>query len=326
VTRKGKGGRLLRRPQRAHPAATVADFLTAVLTYRRASYTTKGLDDPIGKFLKAKKEIISGDSFEGRSFLDASDVMSLEKGQQLVFVQNFMNRPIKAQGPMWFNEPEFREKGLNTRTGSGPKPALPMPGAQIDASLAQASADKVTQAGRAQVQKVLKSPETILLISPQNLQDFSFDPITMSPARELGMVWVGFQLTNHPVDRVTPSPEQIMLLEGGDEIREAVRDRNIIVFSAEDREALLEFAREHQLTIERELITLALDAKFVRENAPDLGHRDGPAFFAIGEERHLGLHLPENPADADHEHAMAYFAELAGYALDESMPHEAFVV
>src|SRR6056297_1990517 len=32
VTRKGKGGRLLRRPQQAHPAATVADFRTAVLT------------------------------------------------------------------------------------------------------------------------------------------------------------------------------------------------------------------------------------------------------------------------------------------------------
>src|SRR6056297_1512838 len=32
VARKGKGGRLLRRPQQAHPAATVADFCTAVLT------------------------------------------------------------------------------------------------------------------------------------------------------------------------------------------------------------------------------------------------------------------------------------------------------
>src|SRR5690606_12456141 len=31
VARKGKGGPLLRRPQRAHPAATVVDFLTAVL-------------------------------------------------------------------------------------------------------------------------------------------------------------------------------------------------------------------------------------------------------------------------------------------------------
>ncbi|WP_217898335.1 hypothetical protein, partial [Tropicimonas sediminicola] len=30
--KKGKGGRLLRRPQQGHPAATVADFLTAVLT------------------------------------------------------------------------------------------------------------------------------------------------------------------------------------------------------------------------------------------------------------------------------------------------------
>ena len=32
ASRKGKGGRLLRRPQQAHPAATAADFLTAVLT------------------------------------------------------------------------------------------------------------------------------------------------------------------------------------------------------------------------------------------------------------------------------------------------------
>ena len=31
--RKGKGGRLLRRPQQGHPAATVDDFLTAVLSY-----------------------------------------------------------------------------------------------------------------------------------------------------------------------------------------------------------------------------------------------------------------------------------------------------
>ncbi|CUH40507.1 hypothetical protein JSE7799_03241 [Jannaschia seosinensis] len=32
AAREGKGGRLLRRPQQAHPAATVADFCTAVLT------------------------------------------------------------------------------------------------------------------------------------------------------------------------------------------------------------------------------------------------------------------------------------------------------
>jgi hypothetical protein len=34
VARKGKGGRLLRRPQKAHPAATVANFCTAVLSAR----------------------------------------------------------------------------------------------------------------------------------------------------------------------------------------------------------------------------------------------------------------------------------------------------
>ncbi len=35
AARKGKGGRLLRRPQQGHPAASVADFLTAVLTVSR---------------------------------------------------------------------------------------------------------------------------------------------------------------------------------------------------------------------------------------------------------------------------------------------------
>ncbi|CUH39810.1 hypothetical protein JSE7799_02538 [Jannaschia seosinensis] len=44
AAREGKGGRLLRRPQQAHPAATVADFCTAVLSwsssvsYRPASW------------------------------------------------------------------------------------------------------------------------------------------------------------------------------------------------------------------------------------------------------------------------------------------------
>jgi len=32
VAGKGKGGRLLRRPQRTHPAASAVDFLSAVLT------------------------------------------------------------------------------------------------------------------------------------------------------------------------------------------------------------------------------------------------------------------------------------------------------
>ena len=36
VARKGKGGRLLRRPQQGHPAATVADFCTAVLSRCRS--------------------------------------------------------------------------------------------------------------------------------------------------------------------------------------------------------------------------------------------------------------------------------------------------
>ena len=40
VARKGKGGRLLRRPQQAHPDATVADFRTAVLRCGRCLWRT----------------------------------------------------------------------------------------------------------------------------------------------------------------------------------------------------------------------------------------------------------------------------------------------
>ena len=42
--KKGKGGRRLRRPQRAHPAATVADFLTAVLTCLSAPHAHPGVE------------------------------------------------------------------------------------------------------------------------------------------------------------------------------------------------------------------------------------------------------------------------------------------
>ena len=40
VTRKGKSGRLLRRPQQDNPAATVADFCTA--DYRKLETNVKG--------------------------------------------------------------------------------------------------------------------------------------------------------------------------------------------------------------------------------------------------------------------------------------------
>ena len=42
--RKGKSGRLLRRPQRVHPAAPVADFVTAVLTGEKTGRRVYGLE------------------------------------------------------------------------------------------------------------------------------------------------------------------------------------------------------------------------------------------------------------------------------------------
>ena len=47
VTRKGKGGRLLHRPQQAHPAGTVVNFRTAVLTGRSQISVTPGNDAPL---------------------------------------------------------------------------------------------------------------------------------------------------------------------------------------------------------------------------------------------------------------------------------------
>ena len=46
VARKGKSGRLLRRPQRDHPAATVADFRTGVHTGRGDGTSTRPADGP----------------------------------------------------------------------------------------------------------------------------------------------------------------------------------------------------------------------------------------------------------------------------------------
>jgi type IV secretion system protein VirD4 len=296
------------------------------MTYRRANYTVKGSEDAVGKFFKVKKEIISGDSYEGRSFLEAAKIMSLPKGEQLVFVQNFMNRPVKAKSPAWFLEPEFKDKGLNLRTGSGPKPALPMPSYQIDEAFKHISRSKAANANRAAVERILKSPASVLMVSAQNLSDFSFNPRDMQPTHEVGDSWTSFQFDNSPIDRITPTPDSVHQLRSADELKEAVIERNIVVFSDKDKADLIRSAGEAGLVLDADLVSLAVDAEFVRKNAPDLEARDGPAFWAIGEERHLGLHLPEDPAQADHEHAMAYFAELAGYILDEKMPHAAFIV
>ncbi len=88
--------------QNNETAARSISNMAGSMTYKKASYGRKEHGDPITKFLDLKKEIITGENWEKRDFIDASFVMSMPVGKHIVLVQNFMNRPILSDTPRFF--------------------------------------------------------------------------------------------------------------------------------------------------------------------------------------------------------------------------------
>lgn len=64
---------------------------------------------------------------EGVDFLRSEDITAMEPGTHLVLPQNFLNRPIKVQTPMFYEDEKMLKKVFNDRTGKGPAPANPLP-------------------------------------------------------------------------------------------------------------------------------------------------------------------------------------------------------
>jgi type IV secretory pathway TraG/TraD family ATPase VirD4 len=265
--------------QNNETAARSISTMAGSMTYKKASYSKKEHGDPITKFLDLKKEIITGENWEKRDFIDASFVMSMPVGKHIVLVQNFMNRPILSDTPRFFEEPEIAKRVYNLRTGSGPKPSLPMPRSYMNVA-AQNGEKEATQKKKTQDIKVaLTNPEIAIVVTPQNLAalsvDFDTDQLRLEPGSDFAVARV--ELTDEIRFFENPEESDLKIVSDPDELQDLISDRKVYVFDKSDADTInAKIAQSGHEPIAAELFKEMRSAALEME-----GEQEGD-FFSIG--------------------------------------------
>lgn len=277
--------------QNNESAARSISAMAGSMTYKKASYSKKDYGDPITKFLDMNKEIITGENWEKRDFIDASFVMSMPVGKHIVLVQNFMNRPILSDTPRFFEEPEIAKRVYNLRTGSGPKPSLPMPRAYMQDA---ATTGKKVEEQKRKVQDIkaaLAEPEVAIVVTPENLSALSYDfdtgAVQLAPGEEFAIARV--HLTEQTRFFDTPRDDGMVVTSDPEEIYRLVADRKVYFFDNTD------FQRLNAKIAEAGHDPIANDLRMeMRAAALEMeGEKDGD-FFSIG---FYGTARNDRPAD-----------------------------
>ena len=257
--------------QNNEAAARTVSQMAGNMTFKKANYTMKDHGDPISKFLDVKKEIISGDHWEKREFIDTSFVMSMPSNKHIVLVQNFMSRPILADTPKFFLEKEIMGRVYNLRTGAGPRPALPMPRHMMTQASTDADEQKKVVAHQRNMSAILASPDIVVVVTPQNISDVTRDlaadgVVNRKPLEaEFAIARIKIEKTDQFFD--VPSDDDITVTSDPEEVLSSVRDKRVVVFSRADGEALRGIVSGAGGTIEPELLTT------VRREALDIGKK-----------------------------------------------------
>ena len=224
--------------QNNETAARAISQMAGSMTYKKASYGMKEYGDPVTKFLDLKKEIITGENWEKRDFIDASFVMSMPDGKHIVLVQNFMNRPILADTPRFFEEPEISKRVYNLRTGAGPKPSLPMPANLMTRAEKSGKEAETLRQKAIDVKSALQEPMVAIVVTPQNISELSFDFETETFSLPKGEDWAVARVKLTEDDRFFEPPEQVTTTSDPKVIADLVEGRKVYCFSDEDWEEL----------------------------------------------------------------------------------------
>jgi type IV secretory pathway TraG/TraD family ATPase VirD4 len=260
-------------------AARSISSMAGSMTYKKASYSMKDQQDPVTKFLGLKKEIITGENWEKRDFIDASFVMSMPVGKHIVLVQNFMNRPILADTPRFFEEPEISRRVFNLRTGEGPKPSLPMPARLMQTAAKNGKEAEILKQKAMDVQGALIEPMVAVLMTPNNLRDLSYDFATDEHRLDAGTEFAVARVRLTEEDRFldTPSADSITVSSDPAVLRSVLEGRKVYVFEPDDFEAMNSLLAGANLeTIPVELM------KAIKADAIEIDSETDGTFFSIG--------------------------------------------
>lgn len=293
--------------QNNETAAKQIAEMAGSMTYMKASYGKKDYGDPVTKFLDMKKEVVTGTNWEKRSFIDPSFVMAMPEDKHLVLVQKHMNRPILADTPKFFMEPDILAKVLNLRTGEGPKPSLPMPKYMMDnAAKAGVEAQKAEEAA-AEIDAAMKNPDVAVIVTPQNISDISRDPSSTEDENRnpVGSEFAicHIHLTDEDDFFDLPEDQDITTTSDPEEIKKMVEGRKVYVFSKEDGEILKSvlpegFSLPDSLIVENKTTILFIDEE-----------KDGD-IYTIGYQGATNCDTPHNAEQVTPGFALRWFCEI----------------
>ena len=225
--------------QNNETAARSVSQMAGKMTYLKESYSFKE-GDAFEKMAGMKyKEIVSGESWEGRDFIDVSFVMAMPQDKHLVLVQNFMNRPILADTPKFFLVPDLAKKVYNLRNGSGPKPAFPMPKNLMDKAAGILAEQQEVIRAAEDLKAAIDNPIVTIVATPQNISDVSRDlakdgeVVNRNP---VGSLFALYKVQMSDQDEFFPMPkdDDIVISDDPVVLREAMAGGKVYVFDGED--------------------------------------------------------------------------------------------
>lgn len=278
--------------QNNESAANQISHMAGSMTYKKASYAQKDYGDPVTKFMNIKKEVITSENWEKRNFIDSSFVMSMPEKKHIVLVQNFMNRPILSDTPMFFEEPEISKRVYNLRNGKGPKPTLPMPTNYMekarDAGIEEKEARKRIQV----LNESLNEPHVAIFVSPENTASLSHDFETEEKRNPVGHEFAVGRvcLTEDKQFFDPPEDDNILVSSDPEDLAGHVNGRKVYVFDHEDFETMNSILEKggHQPIpedLKMEILPRALDMEDEKEGN----------FFTIGYYGTARNNRPDDP-------------------------------
>lgn len=266
------------------------------MTYKSESYSDSGgksgggkvkgalSDISIEDFLPKQKKKNKNESWQSVELLKPSDLMSLPNDKHILIVQNFTNRPIKADTALFFKYPEIAKKVFNTRTKVGPLPAPPMPLHQmrsVSGSLQRESDFK----------EALKSKASVIIATPRDLGFLKQDAWGKTSDEKLYAA-VEIELDERgPIYVKRPENGTVLVTSNLSEIAALARRRRVVVF---DRDTF-------ETQIKQPLEALGLPplpsgvVSFLRDRSTAIGQTDYTNLYDLITEGGTSIDVASNP-------------------------------
>lgn len=294
--------------QNNETAARAVSQMAGKMTYLKESYGFKE-NDQFQRFMGNKyKEIVSGENWEGRDFIDVSFVMAMPADKHLVLVQNFMNRPILADTPKFFMVPELLARVYNLRTGAGPKPAFPMPKKLMDKAAGKMEETQKQQKHFQEIKEAIENPDVAIVVTPKQISDISRDLSRdgekvnrNDEGSEFAVCTV--KLTAEDEFFPLPQDDEITVTSDPQTLAEAVAGKKIYVFDETDMEELHTLLEPH-LNIENELF------RPVKATSLEIDREEDGDIFTVGYYGAAALDAPIKPEDVTPKFSLRWLAEI----------------